>query len=153
MADRLGAWVDGGEDAELDAAFGEWKAGKTALNRLDAGGTIRLPDAEIIRSLGTKSRNYDIYDPATGDYYQFKEGSRIQNREVFAGYGSRTPLHDGVAEGLSEQCGGEAPKWQHVKGIAVLDTEDGDRKAEVHWFFNEEVGQVKHKVKRWLDES
>lgn len=26
VADRLGAWVDGGEDAELDAAFGEWKA-------------------------------------------------------------------------------------------------------------------------------
>ncbi len=25
VADRLGAWVDGGEDAELDAAFGEWK--------------------------------------------------------------------------------------------------------------------------------
>lgn len=25
-ADRLGAWVDGSEDAELDAAFGEWKA-------------------------------------------------------------------------------------------------------------------------------
>lgn len=26
VSDRLGAWVDGGEDAELDAAFGEWKA-------------------------------------------------------------------------------------------------------------------------------
>lgn len=26
VADRLGAWVGGSEDAELDAAFGEWKA-------------------------------------------------------------------------------------------------------------------------------
>lgn len=153
VADRLGAWVDGGEDAELDAAFGEWKAGKPALTRLDARGTMKLPDVEILRSLGAKSKNYDIYDPATGDYYRFKEGSRIQNREVFAGYGSRTSLHDGVAEGLSEQCGGDARKWQHVKGFATLDTPDGDRKAEVHWFANEDVGQVKHKVKRWLDED
>ena len=44
-------------------------------------------------------------------------------------------------------------KWQHVKGFATLDTPDGDRKAEVHWFANEDVGQVKHKVKRWLDED
>ena len=35
VADRLGAWVDGGEDAELDAAFGEWKAGKPALTRVE----------------------------------------------------------------------------------------------------------------------
>lgn len=153
VADRLGAWVDGGEDAELDAAFGEWKAGKPALTRLDARGTMKLPDVEILRSLGAKSKNYDIYDPATGDYYRFKEGSRIQNREVFAGYGSRTSLHDGVAEGLSEQCGGDARKWQHVKGFATLDTQDGDRKAEVHWFANEDIGQVKHRVKRWLDED
>lgn len=34
VADRLGAWVDGGSDPELDQAFGEWKASRnnTAAN-------------------------------------------------------------------------------------------------------------------------
>ena len=45
VADRLGAWVDGGEDAELDAAFGEWKVGKPALTRLDARGTMKLDNS------------------------------------------------------------------------------------------------------------
>jgi len=39
VADRLGAWVDGSEDAELDAAFGEWKAQRPE--------TIKALDAKI----------------------------------------------------------------------------------------------------------
>ncbi len=152
-AERLSKWINGGEDAALDESFGEWKAEKWPLTHENTGDTIKLPDEKILRSLGAKAKNYDVYDPATGEYYRFKEGTRIQDREVFAGYGSRTPLHEGVAEGLSEQCGGESEKWQHVKGFGTLDTPDGDREAEVHWFANEAVGQIKHKVKRWLDEG
>ena len=152
-ANRLSRWLDGGEDAELEKAFGAWKAEKRFLTAENVHGTIKLQDEEVLRSLGAKARNYDVYDAATGEYYRFKEGTRIQNREVFAGYGSRVPLHEGVAEGLSEQFGGKVEKWQHVKAWATLETPDGDRRADVHWFANEDVGQVKHKVKRWLDES
>lgn len=153
VADRLSAWVDGGEDAALDEAFGAWRQEKIFLTRKKTSGTIKLQDEEIQRSLGAKARNYDIWDPATGEYYRFKEGTRIQNREVFAGYKTRTPLHEGVAEGLSREFGGDESKWQHVKGEGIVETLDGDRLADVHWFANEQVGQVKHKVKRWLDES
>lgn len=153
-ANRLSHWVDGGEDAELERAFGEWKAQKWPLTHSGASGTMKLPDEEIFRSLGAKAQNYEVWDPVSRKKYHFAEGTRIQNREVFAGYGTRTPLHDGVAEGLSEQHGGVAvEKWQHVKGNGILETEEGDRPAEVHWFANNEFGQCGHKVKRWLDED
>lgn len=153
VADRLSKWVDGGADSALDEAFGAWRQEKIFLTREKTSGTIKLQDEEIQRSLGAKARNYDIWDPATGKRYHFAEGTRIQNREVFAGYGTRTPLHDGVAEGLSQKHGGDERKWQHIKGNGMLETEEGERPAEVHWFANEEFGQCGHKVKRWLDES
>ena len=62
-------------------------------------------------------------------------------------------MQENVAEGLTREYGGAPEKWFHAKGNAVLDTSDGDRPAEIHWFANEQVGQVKHKIKRWLDES
>lgn len=153
VADRLGAWVDGGSDPELDKAFGAWKEQRLGLKPQGNRDIIDLPDEEIFRSLSAKATNYDILDPATGQYYHVREGTHIQNRQVFAGYGVRTPLQENVAEGLTREYGGAPEKWFHAKGNAVLDTSDGDRPAEIHWFANEQVGQVKHKIKRWLDES
>ena len=70
---------------------------------------------------------------------------------MFSGYGTNTPLHDGVAEGLTNQYGGSVEKWQHAKGIGVTDDDGENVRAEIHWFQEETVGQVKHKVKRWLE--
>lgn len=112
-----------------------------------------LPDIQIGKSVGAKSQNYDILDPSSGEYFRFAEGSRIRNVEVFAGFGSKRPLRREVAEGLQEQIGGSAEKWQHCKGYGVIDCLDEDRPAEVHWFQEETIGKVKFKVKRWLDES
>lgn len=63
------------------------------------------------------------------------------------------PLPEGVAAGLSEQYGGAPEKWHHDKGFALLETQDGDRQAEDHWFANEHVGQVRHKVKMWMNDE
>ena len=65
----------------------------------------------------------------------------------------RKPLHEGVAEGLAEQCGGTPEKWQHCKGDGIIDWYGEERPAEVHWFQEETVGKVKFKVKEWLDEG
>ncbi len=111
---------------------------------------IKLPDTRILRSVGAKARNYDIYD-ALGKLYHYVEGSRVQDVTVFAGYGARTPLHEGVAEGLANEYGGDVEKWQHVKGFGVIDDDGENVKAEVHWFQEQSVGQVKHKIKRWLE--
>ncbi len=123
------------------------EAGLTGEGKPD---TIRLEDTEIFRGVGAKGINYDIED-VDGRIYHYVEGSRVQNREVFAGFGTRTPLRDGVPEGLTKEFGGTPSKWQHVKGFGLIDDNGESVRAEVHWFQEETVGQVKHKIKRWLE--
>lgn len=115
--------------------------------------TITLKDTHIRKAVGAKAKNYDVLDPETGSYYHFSEGTKIQNSEVFAGKGTKHPLHKGVPEGLTNQFGGSITKWQHCKGHGVIDYDGEDRPAEVHWFQEETVGKVKFKVKRWEDEG
>lgn len=115
--------------------------------------TIPLRDTYIRKAVGAKAKNYNVLDSETGDYYHFAEGTKIQNSQVFAGSGTRHPLHAGVPEGLTEQFGGSVSKWQHCKGHGVLDYDGEHRPAEVHWFQEETVGKVKFKVKRWEDEG
>lgn len=111
-----------------------------------------MEDEEIIgRSLGAKSKNYEVYDFETGKSYKFVEGTRIQNPKVFAGKDGVKPLDTETAEGLAKQIGGKAENWQHVKGIGYIDFDDEERKAEVHWFQEETQGKHKFKVKEWLD--
>ncbi len=114
---------------------------------------IPLKDTYIRKAVGAKAKNYDILEPDTGKIYHFTEGSKIQNSEVFAGKGTRKPLHEGVPEGLTEQFGGTPSKWQHCKGHGIIDYDGEERPAEVHWFQEETVGKVRFKVKRWEDEG
>lgn len=105
----------------------------------------------IGKSVGAKALNYNVYDPDTGDFFHFVEGSRIINCHVFAGKGTSRPLKEEVALGLSEQIGGEPKNWQHAKGRGVLDYYGEEREAEVHWFQESSVGRHKFKVKRWIE--
>ena len=108
-------------------------------------------DFLIGRSLGAKAKNYEVLDLATNERYQFAEGSKIQNVKVFAGKGSKTPYRN--AQKFADRYGGVAADWQHVKGKGLLETEDGDRFAEVHWSQCEGIGKVEFFVKEWLDEG
>lgn len=117
--------------------------------------TIPLKDVVIHKSVGAKYKNYKVVDKTTGVEYEFVPGTRIQNAEVFAGKGTKHPLHEGVAEGLTSEFGGTPSKWQHAKGFGVLEDPDTGEEwgAEVHWFQEETVGKVKFKVKEWLDDE
>lgn len=126
---------------------------ETRLKNVVENVKIKLPDIQIHRSLSAKAKNYDVVDPMTGEIFRFVEGTRIQNAEVFAGKGARKPLYENVREGLTEQYGGVAEKWQHCKGSALLDCEGEYRRAEVHWFQQDGIGKIKFKVKRWEDEG
>ena len=97
-------------------------------------------------------KKYDVIGP-DGTIYNFADGTKIQNAEVFAGKGTKRQLHEGVAEGLAKELGGSPENWQHAKGIAVLDDNGEEKRAEVHWFQEITVGKVKFKVKEWLDED
>ena len=114
---------------------------------------LNLEDIVIFRSLGAKSRNYDINDPITGNIYHLAEGTKIQNVQVFAGYKVKKPLYQETLEGLMNQFPESSDKWQHCKGIGWID-DNGERiKAEIHWFQEENVGRMKFKIKRWLDDE
>lgn len=107
-------------------------------------------DIQLFGSIGAKWKNYDILDPDTDEYYNFIEHSKIHNPETFAGYGTHTSLDPGVAEGLTEEYGGDPKKWRHRKGIGHIDVDGEDVLAEVHWFQEESAGKHKFKIKYWL---
>lgn len=133
-----------------------WSKKWTDIEKSNKSGIIKENDLDsfsIGKSLGAKSRNYRVEDKATGVIYQFVEGTKIQNPKVFAGYKGAKPLYQTTLDGLMEQYPESTNKWQHCKGIGWLDVDGEEVQAEVHWFQEQNVGKVKFKVKRWLDED
>lgn len=113
-------------------------------------GIMKLPDIPILRSLGAKAVNYDIKDLVTGIKYHLVEGTKLTNVEVFAGKGVSTIYRN--AYKYANKHGGKLEDWQHVKGIGYVETEEGERKAELHWSQCENIGKFDFFIKRWLDE-
>lgn len=110
-----------------------------------------LPQRDIIigRSVGAKARNYEVMDLDTGEMFHFAEGTKIQDVEVFAGKGVKSPFRK--AEKYADRYGGKPEDWQHAKGFCVLATPEGDREAEVHWVQCSGAGKFEFFVKEWLD--
>lgn len=108
-----------------------------------------LDDEIVLKSIGAKGENYDIMDLATGEIYHLAEGSRLQDKEVFAGKGTKKIYHK--APFYADRYGGAVSDWQHVKGFGTLSTPDGDRQAEIHWSQCEGIGKQEMFVKEWLD--
>lgn len=128
----------------------EWNKTKTkGLTKTENYGNITLPDIHIGRSVGAKSKNYEVMDLDTGEMFSFVEGTRIQDVEVFAGKGSSSVYEK--AYKYANKHGGKLEDWQHVKGKGWLETDDGDRFAEVHWSQCAGIGKFDFFVKRWLD--
>ena len=77
---------------------------------------------------------------------KIKSGSEITDIKSFAGKGSDKPL---VKAGtIAKQHGGKPQDWSHKCGFSTVVWTDGkDRDAEIHWFENDNVGQVGFKVK------
>ena len=121
------------------------------LKNAAKSGIISSDDVPIPKTLGAKGINYDILSPDGERYFHYVEGTYVQRVKAFAGYGTRTPLHEGVADGLTKEFGGDPAKWRHVKGEGVIDDDGEDVRAEVYWFQEESVGQVKHRIKKWLE--
>ena len=117
------------------------------------GGFVRLPDGTVQPRLysngGKKARDIEVMDLATGEKFRLADGAKLQDVEVFAGKGTKTPFRN--AEKAAEKFGGEAKDWQHVKGFCTLDTPDGDRDVEIHWIQCQGFGKHDFFIKRWLD--
>ena len=147
--DEILDYVDKGGTTE------EWnklkqKGAKFTLDKTPKSGILKLADIVIAKSVGAKSKNYEVMDLATGEMFNFVEGTKIQNVEVFAGKGSKTPYRKAYV--YANAHGGKEEDWQHVKGFGWLETPEGDMRAEVHWSQCEGIGKYDFFVKRWLDE-
>ncbi len=135
--------------------YKEWKksfspATVKAIDKSLESSIIKSSDIEIGRSLGAAAFRDRVWVEGKG-YYYLAEGSSITKVVVFAGKGTKTPLR--VAGGLSQKFGGKTEDWQHTRGEGVVVFEGENRRAELHWFENADVGRVKMKVKRWFDEG
>lgn len=100
----------------------------------------------IGKSVGAMAKNYNVKLP-DGTISKLTEGTDITDIETFAGKGSNVELR--VKHHLEENYGGKADDWKHVKGRGFVDTEDGSKKAMLHWFEEETVGIVEMFVKGW----
>ena len=111
--------------------------------------TSALEDEYIGHSVGAKAKNYDILDLETGEHYHLAEGTKLQNIEVFAGKGTKKDYRK--ASWYARKYGGDIDDWQHVKGVGVVETPDGQFKAELHWSECEGMGRLDMFIKRWLE--
>ena len=106
---------------------------------------IKLPDETLPRSVGAKWINHEIALP-DGNVAKFVEGSKLQNKEVFAGKGCKRKI-DQVSD-LVRNYGGSAEEWRKVKAVATIALPNGDiERVEVHWYEEPSVGKVRFKVK------
>lgn len=112
-------------------------------------GNLKLADIQIYRSVGAKAKNYDVMDLTTGEKFHFVEGTRLQNVEVFAGKGVKTPYRN--AWKFANKYGGNEKDWQHVKAKGTLDFYGEARDAEVHWSQCAGIGKHEFFIKRWLE--
>ena len=108
-----------------------------------------MPDEYIQKSVGAKSRNYDILDLGSGEVYNLVEGTKITDVEVFAGKGTKTIYRK--AEEYAEEFQNNPAEWQHVKGKAIINFRGEERKAEIHWTQCKEFGKIDFFIKKWLD--
>lgn len=135
-------WTDPGERDKIEA--------RKHVGLLSSQKRRYEPDVVIGRDVGAKAKNYKIMDLATGEVFQFAQGTKIQNVEVFAGKGSKTEFRK--AQKYASRYGGKPEDWQHAKEFGVIETPDGDREAEVHWVQCAGIGKFEFFVKRWEDE-
>lgn len=102
----------------------------------------------IGRSVGAKAKNYQIYNPVTGDFTQLAEGTHIiqPKNHIMAGYGRDRQID--CIDWLVDKHGGDAIKWTKEKGFGfVLDEYSDVRKVELHWYQEPSVGKVEMKIK------
>lgn len=80
-----------------------------------------------------------------GTYSGLTQGRIVSSIETFAGKGSNTELR--VKQFLVDKYGGVADAWQHSKGRGFVG--EDERKAVLHWFYEESVGVRELFVKGW----
>lgn len=113
------------------------------LNKDKAGGVIsHFNHDEDIMDV---TKGFPLMDECA-DSYNLCVG-KIEHLTVYAGKGTDVKL--GVADSIARQHGGKPEDWKHVKGMGKVKGKDGNiEEADIHWFENENIGQVRWKIKQ-----
>nr|DAN10095.1 MAG TPA: hypothetical protein [Caudoviricetes sp.] len=147
--DGLGRFVEKVVRAEwaLRLSVDELKQALTVQLQPLLPDTIPLPDEQLPRSVGAKWENADIFMP-DGSIAHFVEGTKLQDKEVFAGKGCRRKI-DVIDRLVSKYPGSAADEWQKVKATATIVWRDVSDQAEIHWYEEATIGKIDFKFKRW----
>lgn len=146
------------------ARFSKETGLRTQTERLEVGGygpkqavaadKNKIIAEEIGKSVGAKAKNYDVFNPATGDILHLAEGTRITQpkNHIMAGNGRDRQID--CIDWLIDKYGGDAVKWTKEKGFGIVVDEYGElRNVELHWYQEPSVGKVEMKIKvrngRW----
>lgn len=101
----------------------------------------------IHKSVGAKSKNYDVRHPS-GEIVHLAEGTRIMQpkNHIMAGKGRNRQID--CIDWLLEKYGGDEANWTKEKGFGFVHDEYGDvRKVELHWYQHPSIGKVEMKIK------
>ena len=111
------------------------------------------PTSDVIverigRSVGAKAKNYDIYDPQTGNFIRLAEGTILTQpkNHIMAGKGRERQID--CLDWLVDKYGGDALEWTKEKGFGYIEDEYGEiHRVELHWYQAPGVGRVEMKLK------
>lgn len=109
---------------------------------------ISLSDEQLPFSLGARWANEEIRMP-DGSTAKFVEGSKITNKQVFAGKGTKKPIRD-IERLAKEYPNTKAELWQKVKGFADIEWKNEQLRVEIHWYEEPSIGRVETKYKKEL---
>ena len=110
---------------------------------------LSLPDEYLHKSVGTKYSNLEITGP-DGRKWHVLEGTYIRNKELIAGQGHSVQFRK--ANFYANTIGGKPEDWRKVKGLATIESEDGNEtiNADIHWVEADGFGKYDGKIKREL---
>lgn len=102
----------------------------------------------IGRSVGAKAKNYQVYDPQSGNFVQLAEGTILTQpkNHVMAGKGRERKID--CIDWLLDKYGGDELQWTKEKGFGYVEDEYGEiHRVELHWYQEPSVGRVEMKLK------
>ena len=102
----------------------------------------------IGRSVGAKAKNYQVYDPRSGNFVQLAEGTILTQpkNHVMAGKGRERKID--CIDWLLDKYGGDELQWTKEKGFGYVEDEYGEiHRVELHWYQEPSVGRVEMKLK------
>lgn len=116
-------------------------------DREQVGGTVTVTDT-IGRSVGAKAKNYNIFNPVSGQTVHLTEGTHITQpkNHIIAGKGREREIDE--LNLLLDKYGGDALRWTKEKGFGFITDEYGESHyVELHWYQEPSVGKAKMKIK------